>query len=263
MKFVKVLALIVLAICFSNCTIKERIVFNDDGGGSFLVSYDMGEFMKQMKTQMGEDSSSEEKKGEVMDTTFVFKDLMENYKDSIAALPEEKREAMETVKDMYMKMTMDEDNGVFDFGIGLDFKSIKELTDIGEKIQKAKSLNAQNDQVNAMKGSPLGKFMDYEKSNTTYDLTVEGFTRSTTLPGDWNTDETKFDENDESDQEFMAYFENAYYVVEYTFPKKIKSYSIERAELSNDNKTIIYKVSWLDFLTDPKLLDVNITFANE
>ena len=90
-----------------------------------------------------------------MDTTIVFKDILETLKDSVAALPEEKQKAFEAVKDMYMKMTMDEDKGLFSFGIGLNFKSINELTDIGEKIQKAKSLNAQNDQVNAMLRGPL------------------------------------------------------------------------------------------------------------
>ncbi|WP_248723981.1 hypothetical protein [Seonamhaeicola sp. ML3] len=263
MKYIKVLALVILTLSFTNCTIKERIVFNEDGGGNFLVSYDMGEFMKQMKTQMGAGASEGDEAGKVMDTTIVFKDLMESYKDSIAALPEEKKLALEVVKDMYMEMTMDEDKGVFDFGIGLDFKTIGELTNIGEKIQKAKSLNAKSDQVDAMKGSPLGKFMDYEKSNTAYDLTDTGFTRNTTLPEDWNPDEAAFDEADETESELMSYFSNAYYVVEYTFPKMISGFSVENAELSNNDKTITYKVSWLDFLKDPKLLDVDITFANE
>ncbi len=223
----------------------------------------MGEFMKQMKSQMGGGDSSEEKEGKVMDTTIVFKDIMETYKDSVAALPEDKRMAMEAVKDMYMTMTMDEAKSAFDFGIGLDFKSITELTNIQEKIEKVRSLNAQNDQVDAMKGSPLGKFMGEDSYDCSYEYTENGFSRSTILPEDWNTEALKFDENDETDKEFMTYFENAYYVIEYTFPKKIKRYSVENAKLSNNDKTIIYKVSWLDFLKDPKLLDVNLTFTDE
>lgn len=263
MRFFKFLALIILCTCFTNCTLKERVVFNEDGSGNYLMSYDMAEVMKQMEAQFGEGKKSKDKKNEVMDTTVVFKDVMETYKDSVAALPEEKQMALEAVKDMYMKMTMDEEKGIFNFGIGLDFKSIAELQNIGDKIEKAKSLNAQNDQVSAMKGSPLGKFMGDGSYNCSYDYTSKGFARTTTLPEDWNPDELKIDENDESDKEFMSYFENAYYIVEYTFPKKIASSSFKNAQLSNNDKTITYKVSWIEFIKNPKLLDVNLTFTNE
>lgn len=261
MKFIKILALVFLTACFTNCNIKERIVFNEDGSGNYLMTYDMAEFMNKMKSEMGASASTGDEKA--IDTVVVFKDIMETYKDSVAALPEEKRLALEAVKDMYMKMNMDEEKGVFDFGIGLDFNSVEELKGIGEKIEKAKSLNSQNDQVDAMKGSPLGKFMGTGNTGFDYEYTASGFTRTTTLPEDYNAEKAKFDENDESDKEFIAYFENAYYIVEYTFPKKIKSHSFENAELSNDAKTITYKVNWLDFIKNPKALDVDITFANE
>ncbi|TYA75008.1 hypothetical protein [Seonamhaeicola marinus] len=263
MKFIKALTLILLTVCFTNCTIKESIVFSEDGSGSYLLNYDMTEFMSKMKSEMGGGSSSSGDK--VMDTTIVFKDIMEKFKDSVAALPEEKRLAMEAVKDMYMKMNMNEAAGVFDFGIGMNFKSIADLKDMGEKIKKVQSLNAQKDQVDAMKGSPLGKFMSPENNGFSYDYSETSFSRTTTLPADWDSSKFDLDENSESDKdkEFMEYFENASYIVEYTFPKKIKSYSIDNAELSNGDKTITYKVSWLDFVKNPKVLDVNLTFANE
>lgn len=263
MKYIKVLALVLVTICFTNCTLKETIVFNEDGSGNYLLNYDMTEFMKKMKSEMGGGTTSGNDKA--MDTTIVFKDILENYKDSVAALPEEKRLALEAVKDMYMKMNMNEEKGVFDFGIGLDFKSISDLKDMGEKIKKAQSLNAQKGQVDAMKGSPLGKFMSPENNGFTYDYTETSFSRTTTLPEDWDPEALKVDENSESDKdkEFVAYFENASYIVEYTFPKKIKTYSIDSAELSNNDKTITYKISWLDFIKNPKALDVDLTFVNE
>ena len=188
---------------------------------------------------------------------------METYKDSVATLPDEKRKALEVVKDMYMKMSMDEEKGVFDFGIGLDFKAITDLADIGEKIAQVKTLNAQSDQVNAMKSSPMGKFMGDDMGDTKYEFTNSAFSRVTTLPETWNAEDLQFDATDETDKQFMEYFESAYYIVEYTFPKKVKSYSVDNAELSNNDKTITYKVSWMDFLKNPKVLDVNLTFADE
>jgi hypothetical protein len=258
------LFLVVITFSLSSCTIKETIVFNEDGAGKFLISYDMGGFMKQMKKTFEKDGSKntkEKKSGKVMDTVMVFSEIMETYKDSVANLPEEKRLALEAVKDMYMKMTMNEDQGIFDFGIGLDFNSISDLKGICEKLEKAKSLNSKNDQVGAMKnGSPLGKFMVNEKNTVDYDMTETGFSRTTTVNLEENPEEISFGEED---KEFLDYFENSLYIIEYTFPKKIKSHSIDGGILSEDQKTITCKASWVDFIKSPKTLDLKVTFDNE
>lgn len=259
---------VVIAVCFSSCTVKESIVFHEDGSGKFFVSYDMASIMSQMKGAFSEGkedaNASNKKESKVIDTTMVFNEIMETYKDSIAALPEEKRLALQIVKDMYMKMKMDEVNGVFDFGIGLDFKSITDLKGIQKKIEKAKTLNSQNNQVDAIKeGSPLGKFMANDKNSVDYSFTGNGFSRHTEISEEESGEAFKLDENDEGGQEFLDYFEDSFYIVEYTFPKKIKSFSVENAELSGDKKTITYKLNWIDFLSNPKLLDVNIEFENE
>lgn len=248
-----------MVLCLSSCTVKESIVFKEDGSGNFLLSYDMAEVMKQMKGAFGEqkpDDVSGEKQSKVLDTMMVFSEIMETYKDSVAALPEEKRFALEAVKDMYMKMKMDEKNGVFNIGVGLNFKSINELKGIQEKIEKAKGLNAQNDQVNAMKnGSPLGKFMANDKNKVDYTFTASGFSRTTTISD--TAEDITFEEGD---KQFLEYFSSANYIVEYTFPKKIKSFTIKAGELSADKKTIICKTNWLDFIKEPTALDFAVEF---
>ncbi len=260
MKFLKIIVLFIASIILTNCTIKESITFNEDGSGSFLLNYDMAEFVNKMKEEMGDGATGGK---EAIDTLMVFSDIIEIHKDSVAALPEEKQVALEAVKDMYMKMRMDEEQGVFDMGIGLNFQSIEDLKNISDKIEKAKSLNSKNDQVDAMKSSPLGKFMGEDNKGFEYSYNGLEFNRITSLPEDYNINEEKFDEDDETNKEFMEYFNNAYYIVEYTFPKKIISHSLKNAELSNNNKTISYKVSWLDFIKNPKILDINLKFSNE
>ena len=194
----------------------------------------------------------------------VFSEIMETYKDSVAALPEDKRLALDAVKDMYMKMKMDEENNVFDFGVGLNFESIEDLKGIQKKIEKAKTLNSQNGQVDAIKeGSPLGKFMVDGKDNVDYNLIENGFSRITTVSEAESVEAFKLDEKSEEDKEFLEHFEDSFYIVEYTFPKKIKSTSVENAELSKDKKTVTYKFNWIEFLGNPKLLDINIEFENE
>ncbi|MCL6295781.1 hypothetical protein [Jejuia spongiicola] len=262
------LLLVIIIVSFSSCTVKESIVFNEDGSGNFLVNYDMASVMSQMKdafSEGGDSTSTNEKKpSKVVDTLMVFSEIMETYKDSISALPKEKRLALEVVKDMYMKMKMDEANNVFDFGVGLNFNAIEDLKDIQKRIEKAKTLNSQNSQVDAMKeGSPLGKFMVNGENDVDYNFTENGFSRVTTVSEEKTAKAFKLDENSEEDKQFLDYFKNSFYIVEYTFSKKIKSTSIENAQLSTDKKTVTYKYSWIDFLSNPKLLDINIEFENE
>jgi len=266
----KLILILTLATFITSCNVTESIVFNDNGSGKFLVTYEMGEAMKAFEASMGGGKSDDENKepGEKMDTTMVFSDIMETYKDSVAALPEEKRLAMEAVKDMFMNMKVDEDEGIMNMGIGLNFNSIDDLKDINDKIKKAQSLNAQGDQVGSMKdNSPLGNFFGSENSNTGYILTENSFSRVTQMdiPDGAAEDaiEDLFNEEDESNQQFMDYFENAYYNVKLTFPKAVKSISKDDAEFSKDRKTVTYRINWIDYLKDPLSLDVNVEFVDE
>lgn len=266
----KIILLFAFACFLTSCNVTESIVFNENGSGEFVLTYEMGDAVSAMTEAMGGDQSDDEKKkkGEVMDTTMVFAEIMETYKDSIADLPEDKRLAMEAVKDMYMTMKMDEDAGVMDIGVGMKFNSISDLLDIQEKIRKAQSLNGQSGQVDALKGgSPLGKFMGDDDNDVMYLMTDDGFSRMTkiTVPeeGQEEAMEDLFDENDEGDKKFMEYFENAYYNVKLTFPKAVKSISVEGAEFSNDRKTVTYKANWIEYIKNPLLLDANIKFVDE
>lgn len=266
----KIILLFTLVCFLTSCNVTESIVFNENGSGQFLITYEMGDAMKAMTEAMGgEKPDSEKKKNEkIMDTTMVFADIMETYKDSVAALPKDKRLAMEAVKDMFMNMKMNEEEGIMNMGIGLNFSSIEDLKDINEKIKKAQSLNSQGDQVGAMKdNSPLGNFMGSDDNKVSYNFTKIGFTRVTKIDiaegKAEDAEEELFDETNESNQEYMDYFENAYYTVKLTFPKAVKSVSVEGAEFSKDRKTVTYKTNWVEYLKNPMLLDVNVEFVNE
>ncbi|RNC87620.1 MAG: hypothetical protein ED556_00040 [Winogradskyella sp.] len=262
----KLLGVLVLLGFLSSCNVTETIVFTEDGSGDFLVTYDMTQMMSQMKELGMNTDSSEKKEGkEVMDTTMVFAEIMENHKDSIAALPEEQRLAIEYVKDMYMTMHVDEEKAKMNMGIGMKFNSINDLKDIQKKIKKAQSLGDENKQIDAMRdGSPMGKFMGDNDGNVAYNYTTSGFTRSTAMPDlseeEYNEMNALFNNTSESDKEFMDYFKASYYTVKLVFPKRIKSTTIEDAQISDDGKTLTYKTSWLDYIKNPKTLDVDVKF---
>lgn len=90
-----------------------------------------------------------------------------------------------------------------------------------------------------------------------------GFSKVIAIAEEASGEIFELDENNEEDKRFLGYFENAFYIVEYTFPKKIKSISVKHSQLSEDKRTVTYKFNWISFLRNPNLLDVNIEFENE
>lgn len=262
-----ILILVGLSCFLSSCNVTESIVFKEDGSGKFLVSYDMGEAMKAMSEAMSGGHMEMQKSGKTMDTTMVFADIMEIYKDSVSALPEDKCMAMEAVKDMFMTMNRNEDEAVLNFGIGLNFNSITDLKDISEKLKKVQGLNAQSNQVDTLANNfALGNFMGAKNNKVAYELTKNVFSR-TTIEKPEDSDKVSenelFDETDENNEMVMHYFKSAYYTIKLTFPKAVKSISAEGAVFSEDRKTVTYKANWVDYLKDSKVLDVNVKFVDE
>ena len=75
---------ITILIFFTSCQFSENIYVEEDGSGKMEFTYDGAEFVKMMGDKMKE--SDEER----VDSTLVFKDFLEQKKDSIALLtPEE------------------------------------------------------------------------------------------------------------------------------------------------------------------------------
>ncbi|WP_353780171.1 hypothetical protein [Winogradskyella sp. 3972H.M.0a.05] len=266
----KMLLLFAVILTAFSCNVTESIIINENGSGEYLTTYDMGDAITMFAESMGGgksgDSGEKKEGGEKMDTTMVFRDIMEENKDSIAALPEDKRLMMESLKDMYMRMYMDEDKGEMEIGIGMNFKSMNDLKDIQDKLRKAQTLNERNSDMDQLKDNPmLGMFFGNESSDLKYTYDGNAFTRNTyfELPEGQTMEDVVFNEDELQDKELMKYFESAYYTVELTFPKKIKSHSVKDAKVSDDGKTLTYKANWIDYLKDPKRLDVNVEFVDE
>ena len=234
-----------------------------------MMTYDMGNVMAAIEESMGGNSNDPEKKeqGEIIDTTVVFAEVMETYKDSIATLPPEKRATMEAVKDMFVNMKVNENEGIMNISIGMEFNSIDELTNIHDKIEKVKSLDDKNRQVDNMtKAAPLGNLTAADDAKVTYVMTNNSFSRTTkvsTTDGGEENVEALFETTEDEDQAFMEYLEDAVFKIEYTFPKAIKSVSVEDAEVSEDRKTVTYKANWIEYLKNPLLLDVKVEFVDE
>lgn len=295
MKFRILMLFVGIVISLQSCLVTESIVFNEDGSGDFMVKYDLSEMQGQIgdmfkvdsdggddnmdyndAEDMEEEELSEEKskefneeegKKKTMDTLIYFDDYLKEMNDSIQKLSDEDRRDLENLKGMYMKMKTDEENGIFEMGIGMEFKSIDELKDIQDRVNNAKDYNTKQQGVDEMtENSPMSALMKTAESEVIYKYENNVFSRLAEIQDVEEEMEEEEEENEEELAEtaqFNKMFEDAYYTIEYTFPKKIKSTSVEGAEISEDGKTISYAVPWMKLMKDPKILDIKVELENE
>ncbi|WP_458627643.1 hypothetical protein [Winogradskyella sp. PC D3.3] len=140
-------------ICFlTSCNVTESIVFNKDMSGAYMTSFDLTPMMNYANENRP--VTKEGPKKEKIDTTIVFSELFEQYKDSVAALSETERAKLERLKGMVLKVRMDEENNVFDFNMQKSFKSFKELEHINDQVDDAMGFakDIGNKDANAPKG---------------------------------------------------------------------------------------------------------------
>ncbi|MBT8272426.1 MAG: hypothetical protein KJO77_01380 [Bacteroidia bacterium] len=289
MKFRNLLYCLGILFFFQSCMVTESIVFNDDGSGDFLVTYDLSGMSDQMDNMFGpsegddmdsdyeddemndEDDNSdieatknveEETPEKVVDTLVYFDELMVQYKDSISNLPENEQKALESLKGMYMSMKNDDANDIFEMGIGIKFKSIEDLKDIQDRVETAKTMNSKGLPVDTTdENSPVNSVLDTPENDVTYSYSQSKFSRVTTILEPEKLEEEEVEE--EGPDEFGAALKEAVYYIKYTFPRKIKSVSVEDAEISEDGKTVSFYANWMDYIKNPLLLDVEIAFEDE
>lgn len=257
--------LVFVVIAFASCNVQERIIFNEHMGGTYESSFDLSEMLKIAAEGNPESGVKEKKK---VDTLFVFNDLMEEYKDSIATLSPEKRAELEKMKDMKMRMVMDEEEGIFKISVNKDFDNFEEVAfasyQMDEMMNMAKAQSGQQ--------SDQGGMNDMLKSDKVlYTFNNNTFTRVDAKLAEMEMEEEAIDdETDEQSQaeedlaaammegmlgEFEDALRESMMILEYTFPKKIKSVSHENAVISDDGKTVRFAVDWKTLSDNKKLLE--------
>jgi len=257
---------IVAVLTFTSCNVTESITFNDDMGGTYKSSFDLTTMM-QMAKQMGPSTSKKEKVK--MDTLISVNELMVVYKDSIAKLSPEKQEQLKAMKDMNMHMVMDEEEGVFLMEMNKPFKEFDDIAFVSYQMDEmfniAKSQSGQNESGAANSGA--NDMLGQEKVTYTFvdntfrrvdpkKLVEEGETFDMDIEEEEQTDEEKAasDMMDGMLGQFEDMLKESTMILEYTFPKKIKSVSHEGAVISEDGKTVTFTVDWKKLTDDKELL---------
>jgi len=235
------LSTIGLLLIVTSCAFTEEVHFKNDGSGTYNFKIDMSEMMQEMKDLGTKDSTAVSK---VMDTTFIFKDILEEKKDSIAQLSEEDQASLRAISDMKLHIHSDDEKGKMLMAFGLNFKNVSEMKNIEERLSKAMSVNKKKAEGPA-----------FNKSNVTFNFDGKNFTRKT-IAKDLSQEE--LEEVDKGIEQSSSFLEGSTYKLIYHFEKKIKNVSYKDYKISKDGKTLTIEVPMDSLVKYPTLLDFDL-----
>jgi len=247
----KLLLLVISLALFTSCQLNEEITFHKNGSGEYKLAIDMSGFMAMAKgMDQKKDSLTEKKEPLVKDTVYKLADMLSDKKDSIAHLPKEERELLESMKNVVVKIHADEMKGEMTMAYIYPFKKTSDLENILEKFEKIeKNRKDKNDIMTDMSnGLP--------KTKVSYNFSKRKFHRKVKLI----KTEKKKDSINKDSKEKEAMLGMFKYKLIYHFPYTIKSVSYKDALLSADRKTLIIEVPIDKMINNPTLLDFEVKF---
>ncbi len=251
MNFFKYIAAALLIIVTTSCNFTETMNLNEDGSGKISVFFDASDLMG-----MGGDMfKSEDGEGEVMDSIIDFKTYIAEHKDSIMALPKADREKIMRMENFKMHIIMNEPEGKMSFDMFTDFDNVSEASNILEGFENMDAFaniggnnNEDQDEVAEVPGEE-----DQENVKVRYEFKGNVFKRDAYIK-----DAKKYKTQVDSLESMAMFFGGSAYKLKYTFARKIESTNRPSATFSSDGKTMYYEVSFLDYLKDPDVMDIEV-----
>ena len=245
MKFL--LSILLTATLLMSCQFKESMVMDENGQGRISVQIDLAEMMAFTG---GFDADSTMTK---QDTIITFKDFLVEKKDSIATLPLAEQERLKALENYALHMFIDPEAEEMLMNLYLDFDDISEANDIFRGFEQAGALipgNAVNIGGDASKS-------DEQVIGVKYEFKKNIFKRDSYI-----IDQVAYQAKMDSIGPVEAFLSGVEYTLEYTFPRKIKSASVEDATFSLDGKTISVRRKFIDYMKNPDILDLEVSLEN-
>jgi hypothetical protein len=236
---------VLISLFFTGCQITENIYLQEDGSGKISFDVDASAILEMMGDKMAQDG-----KPQVMDSTFTFKQVFEQKKDSISKLPKEEQARLKKMENMSVNMKMNAKEKVFMISMFTDFKKAEELQDMMQVMKSVKDLKKdKNESANPLSGITNGS----DNSVLRYAFDGKTFKRSLKII-DTKLQEQKKDTTDAS--KMLSASSN--YILKYHFPRKVKSVSIPNALFSEDRKTVTIQYSFMDYLDKPEKMSFEV-----
>ncbi|WP_281636075.1 hypothetical protein [Flavobacterium marginilacus] len=248
MKIYKLLFFTFLLTALTSCTFTENIYINDNGTGKFFIDVDGSAFMGMAGDQLGSQMGAGAKND--IDSTFTFKQLFSEKKDSIAKLSTEAQKEIKKLENFVVTTKMNAEKKQFLMTIATDFKNVNELQDILQtagtlqKLEGGSSIN------------PLGSGLGDNNSKLSYTYDGKKFSRKAVINQQKVTEKVK---DSAADMSKMIY-SSSNYIMKYHFPKKIKKISNPNALFSDDRKSVTIQYSFTDYMENPDKLNFDVEF---
>ncbi len=249
MKTIRLFIGLVFASLALACNFTEEIHFNEDGSGKLNIHFDGNEMMEMLASM---DSTGTPEKS--IDSTLVFKELLEEKKDSIAKLPLEEQEKLKKLEPFSIRMIVDEEKGKMNFNMFSEFTNVAEVNDAFNAFQDASLMNPPPG-GDKQQTPPMGSNNQTTKVN--YNFTGNSFKRTIEI-----VDEELFKKGLDSMQSAEMFLSGSTYTFKYHFPKKVKSVNVEGATFSLDGKTMTYAVDFLHMMKDPESILLEVELEN-
>ncbi len=239
----KLLFLLVFAGLVSSCQFTETMVLNADGSGTMSMELNLNEMMAF--GGMSEMDTAESK----MDTVIYIKDFLEEKKDSISKLSQADQQKLKKLENYKVNINIDSEEKIMKYDISIDFKKVSEANDILSALEQVENIgpSSQKDPSEVKKDETP----DIIGVNYSFDKNI--FKRDAFIK-----DKKIHQQQVDSLKQTEAFFAGSLYTLSYTFPKKIKEASNPNAVFSNDKKTMVIRVQFIDYFKDPDLLDLEV-----
>lgn len=279
MKYLKFLLVCLFITTFQSCKITENLLIEEDGSGKFSYDIDASPIMEIAGSAFSEDKKSSKKKNrkkssstekKAVDSTFTFKEIFAEKKDSIAKLSPEEQERIRKLENFSVRILMNEEAKQMSYSLFSDFKTIEQLKDMTSPITTLKGAGvapANSQTAMAPKEAQENSVTSYSYDGKLFKRVVSELEKQEIV--EQNDDLTKELSEEEIEAQKLAegmtkameeVLGKSSYKVVYTFGKPIKKISIPNAVLSEDKKSVTIDYLFEDYIKKPKMLDVEIEF---
>ncbi|RXR20464.1 hypothetical protein EQG63_00610 [Flavobacterium amnicola] len=244
----KSLLYLLLTVAFSSCTFTEEITIHTDGTGKYNLNIDGSALMAMMPQD-----SVGGKKEKPIDSTFSFKQLFEEKKDSISKLPKAQQEKIKKMEKFNLRMLMNNETKKFFFAFDTDFKSVSELEDVMDNMSEMQKMNKGAKETSL---NPMGNLNVLENNGSKIKYAYDGkkFSRKAIV------DKVALKKAKDSTDSYKMIFESSKYILKYHFPKAVKSVSNKTALFSEDRKTITIEHAFNEYVHEPEKLNFEVVF---
>lgn len=262
----KIVICLFVVFAMTSCTLKEKMVMNEDGSGTFSYGFDMSPMLK-----MGLKKTDSTKVQKVVDTSFTFKDVLNKIEDSIAKSPTADKEKIEALKkekeklkvleNFKVSININEEKKQFEYTLAFDFPTMSGFQNLTSPAEGLEALAlTDKKRLGALSAVPKPE----EKSNMTVFYDGKVFIKTVTpSKEDKKNKKKKEKKKEKADDPFSKKMEDMFkeckYVAEYHFPKNIKTISIKNAVIAQDRKSFVVEIP----LQDPQNSSADFGFKVE